>query len=97
VDGRLVGRWDGDTLVIDTTKLIEDSWLGADGWFHGRRCTSSSARAPGRHAEWSATVEDPGVFTKPWEMDAADDAAERQSEGAPRGGSACLEQDARTS
>ena len=67
--GDSVGRWDGDTLVIDTTKLIEDSWLGADGWFHGPKV--HVVERLGRRGDtltWSATVDDPGVFTKPWEM-----------------------------
>jgi hypothetical protein len=67
--GHSVGRWDGDTLVIDTTKLIEDSWLGADGWFHGPKM--HVVERLGRRGDtltWSATVEDPDVFTKPWEM-----------------------------
>jgi len=67
--GDSVGRWDGDTLVIDTTRLIEDSWLGADGWFHGPKM--HVVERLGRRGDtltWSATVDDPGVFTKPWEM-----------------------------
>ncbi len=67
--GDSVGRWDGDTLVIDTTKLIEDSWLGADGWFHGPKVhVVERLGRRGATLTWSATVDDPGVFTKPWEM-----------------------------
>jgi len=67
--GDPVGRWDGDTLVIDTTKLIEDSWLGADGWFHSSKMhVVERLSRKGDTLTWSATVEDPGVFTKPWNM-----------------------------
>jgi len=67
--GDPVGRWDGDTLVIDTTKLVEDSWLGADGWFHSPKMhVVERLSRKGDTLTWSATVEDPVVFTKPWNM-----------------------------
>jgi hypothetical protein len=70
-NGDSVGRWDGETLVIDTTKLVEDSWLGADGWFHSNKMhVVERLSRNGDTLTWSATVEDPGVFTKPWEMTA---------------------------
>jgi hypothetical protein len=70
-NGDSVGRWDGETFVIDTTKLVEDSWLGADGWFHSNRMhVVERLSRKGDTLTWSATVEDPGVFTKPWEMTA---------------------------
>ena len=68
-NGDSVGRWDGDTLVIDTTRLVEDSWLGADGWFHSNKMhVVERLTRKGDTLTWSATVDDPGVFTKPWEM-----------------------------
>ena len=68
-NGDSVGRWDGDTLVIDTTKLVEDSWLGADGWFHSNRMqVVERLSRKGDTLTWAATVEDPVVFTKAWEM-----------------------------
>ena len=67
--GDSVGRWDGDTLVIDTTHLIEDSWLGADGWFHSPKLhVVERLSRKGDALTWAATVEDPVVFTKAWEM-----------------------------
>ena len=68
-NGDSVGRWDGETFVIDSTKLVEDSWLGADGWFHSNKMhVVERLSRKGDTVTWSATVEDPGVFTKPWEM-----------------------------
>ena len=32
--GDSIGHWEGDTLVVDTTNLNDDTWLGIDGWFH---------------------------------------------------------------
>jgi hypothetical protein len=33
--GYNLGRWEGDTLVIDVTAQMEDSWLDSAGNFHG--------------------------------------------------------------
>jgi hypothetical protein len=68
-DGDPVGRWDGDTLVIDTTKLVDESWLGADGWFHSNKAhVVERLTRKGDALTWAATVDDPVVFTKTWEM-----------------------------
>jgi len=68
-NGDSVGRWDGETFVIDTTKLVEDSWVGADGWFHSNKMhVVERLSRKGDTLTWNATVEDPAVFTKPWEM-----------------------------
>ena len=68
-NGDSIGRWEGETFFIDTTKLVEDSWLGADGWFHSNKMhVVERLSRKGDTLTWSATVEDPGVFTKPWEM-----------------------------
>jgi len=67
--GDSVGRWDGDTLVIDVNNLNDDTWLGPDGYFHTdslhvvERLTRN-----GEAVTYQATVEDPNVFTRPWVM-----------------------------
>ncbi len=67
--GDSVGRWDGDTLVVDVNNLNDDTWLGPDGYFHTEalhvveRLTRS-----GDAITYQATVEDPNVFTRPWVM-----------------------------
>ena len=67
--GDSVGRWEGDTLVIDVNNLVDESWLGADGWFHsGAMHVVERVTRQGDVLTWRATVEDPQVFTKPWEV-----------------------------
>ena len=67
--GDSVAHWDGDALVVDTTRLVEDSWLGADGWFHSNKMhVVERLSRQGDTLTWKATVEDPVVFTKSWEM-----------------------------
>jgi hypothetical protein len=58
--GDSVGRWEGNTLVIETTGFSEDTWFGEDGYFHSdaMRVTERLWRE-GENLVWQATVEDP--------------------------------------
>jgi hypothetical protein len=68
-NGDSVGRWDGDTLVVDVTNIIDESWLGADGWFHSDVLhVVERFRREGDTLTYSATVEDPKMFSGPWEI-----------------------------
>ena len=68
-NGDAVGRWDGDTLVVDVTNIIDESWLGADGWFHSDALhVVERLRREGDTLIYNATVEDPKMFTGPWEL-----------------------------
>jgi hypothetical protein len=67
--GDSVGRWEGDTLVVDVRHFTDESWLDADGWFHSDQMrVTERFRRDGDVLHYSVTVEDPGVFTGPWEM-----------------------------
>ena len=35
--GDTVGRWEGDTLVLDSIGFIDTTWLGRGGFFHSDR------------------------------------------------------------
>jgi hypothetical protein len=67
--GDAIGRWEGDTLVIETTNLLEDTWLGDNGLFHSDklRVTERLTRA-GDTMKWEAIVEDPEVLVEPWKV-----------------------------
>jgi hypothetical protein len=46
--GYTVGRWEGDTLVLDAIAFVDTTWLGRGGFFHSPTCAwwrSSRARA----------------------------------------------------
>ena len=64
------GRWEGDTLVVDTTGFNEKSWFDRAGNFHTdalhvvERITAASPN----HLQYEATIEDPNVFTRPWKI-----------------------------
>ena len=67
--GDSVGRWDGDTLVVDVNNLNDDTWLGPDGYFHTEALhVVERITRTGDEITYQATVEDPNVFTRPWVM-----------------------------
>jgi hypothetical protein len=65
--GYSVGKWDGDTLVVDTVGFNNLSWLDARGHGHSEdmRVEERFHRRDFGHMELTATVTDPKTFTKP--------------------------------
>ena len=66
--GHSVGRWEGDTLVVDIVGFSEATWLDYFGHPTPTRCTSSSG-SPGRTRARCTTkrcIDDPGAYTKPF-------------------------------
>jgi hypothetical protein len=67
--GNSVGRWEGDTLVIDVRNLSTDTWLGDNGLFHSEKTrVIERLTRQGNTLTWQATVEDPEVLAEPWKM-----------------------------
>ena len=66
--GYSVGRWDGDTLVVESNGFTERSWLDWDGHPHTEslRMTERYRRRDFGHMELQVTLEDPKVYAKPW-------------------------------
>ena len=69
--GYTVGRWEGDTLVLDSIGFSDETWLGRGGWFHTdqMRVIEKFTRK-GNELLYEVTVEDPEVLVKPWVMPA---------------------------
>ena len=65
--GYSVGRWEGDTLVIDTIGFTDRSWLDARGTprSSGMRTEERIRRRDFGHLELTITMTDPRIFTKP--------------------------------
>jgi hypothetical protein len=65
--GITVGRWEGDTLVLDSIGFIDTTWFGRGGLFH-----SSDMHVVERFTRqgdallYDVTVEDPEVLVEPW-------------------------------
>ncbi len=65
--GDSVGRWEGDTLVVETVNLIDTTWLTDDGSFHtGDLRVVERLTRTGDTLEWQATSYDPAVLAEPW-------------------------------
>jgi hypothetical protein len=69
------GRWDGDTLVIDTTNFAAKGWLSThagSGRLRGAPQTAALhlverlSPLDARTIRYEMTVTDPNVFTRPW-------------------------------
>jgi hypothetical protein len=68
--GQSVGRWDGDTLVIDVTGQNDQTWFDRSGNFHSdaMRVVERYTRTSADVMSYEATIDDPKVFTRPWKM-----------------------------
>jgi len=66
--GYSVGRWEGDTLVVDTMGFNATSWLDARGTGHSEdmRVEERFRRRDYGHMDVTATITDPKTFTKPF-------------------------------
>ena len=66
--GDSVGKWESDTLVVETTNFNEETWLIDNGAFHTKdlRVVERLTRA-GDKLEYRATSYDPAVLVEPWE------------------------------
>ena len=70
--GDSVGRWEGDTLVIDTTNFSTDNWI----LDHGNVSFHSDAlhlveryrRLDAKRIAIDTRMEDPKVLTRPWDV-----------------------------
>jgi hypothetical protein len=62
------GRWEGETLVIDVTGLNGLAWLDRNGDFTSDKVhvVERFTRTSPEVLMYTATIEDPSVFTKPW-------------------------------
>jgi hypothetical protein len=68
--GDAVGRWEGDTFVVETKNFTDDTWISAEGRvsFHSDqlRIMERYRRVDADTLVIEATVYDPGVLTGPW-------------------------------
>jgi hypothetical protein len=68
--GDAVGRWDGDTFVVDKTNFTDSNWISAEGRvsYHSDalHIVERYRRVDASTLEIEATLEDPKVLTKAW-------------------------------
>jgi hypothetical protein len=66
--GHSVGKWEGDTLVVDTVGFNEKFWLDRAGTPHTdkMRVTEKFTRTNMTAMRYEYTVDDPATYTAPW-------------------------------
>jgi hypothetical protein len=70
--GYSVGRWDGDTLVVESAGFNDKTWVSRYGVSHTEklRMTERYRRRDFGHMQVEVTFTDPGAFAKPWSFTA---------------------------
>ena len=63
--GNSVGHWDGNTLVVETSNFPEDVGYRGYSAKNMRLIERFTRIAPGK-VEWSVTIDDPAIYTRPW-------------------------------
>jgi len=68
--GHSRGSWDGETLVIDVTDQVPDTWLDSSGNHHSDqlRVVERYTAVSENHIMYEATIEDPEVYSQPWQI-----------------------------
>ena len=66
--GYSIGKWDGDTLVVETSGLKDDGWLDVQGspFTDAAKVTERFRRVNYGNLEIDVTVHDPKAYTEPW-------------------------------
>jgi hypothetical protein len=66
--GYSTGKWEGDTLVVDTIGFNDKSWLDAAGHPHseGLRIVERLRRRDFGHIDTAITIDDAAMYTKPF-------------------------------
>jgi hypothetical protein len=66
--GYSVGRWEGDTLVVESNGFNDKTWVSRRGLSHTEalRMQERYRRTDFGHLEIDVTVTDPGAYAKPW-------------------------------
>jgi hypothetical protein len=71
--GHSIGKWDGDTLVVDRVGFNEATWIAPQGLPHTDmlHLVERFRRADLGHLEVELTFDDPGAYTRPWKRKVA--------------------------
>jgi hypothetical protein len=64
------GRWEGDTLVVDSNNFNDKTWFDKSGNYHSEELHVVERYSPidPDHINYEVTIEDPKVFGRPWKM-----------------------------
>ncbi len=68
--GYSLGHWEGNTLVVDVSSQMADTWFDSAGNFHSGALQVEERYTPvgESHLLYEATITDPEVFSRPWKI-----------------------------
>ena len=67
--GDAVGKWEGNTMVIDIVGFNDESWLGWPGWLHSNNMhVIEKYTRNGNTLTWESIVEDPDTLLEPFKF-----------------------------
>jgi hypothetical protein len=68
--GQSVGRWEGESLVVDVTGFNDSSWFDRAGNYHSEalHVVERYTRTAPDIITYEATMDDKNVFTRPWKI-----------------------------
>jgi hypothetical protein len=68
--GFSIGRWEGDSLIVDTNKFNGRNWLDRAGNYHSDKLklTEKYTLQTPDVIKYEVTIEDPDVYTQPWKI-----------------------------
>ncbi len=71
--GYSIGRWEGDTLVVETNGVNNEGWLDMDGHpqTESTHITERFRRRDFGHMDLKITIDDSKAYTKPWTVTVA--------------------------
>ena len=66
--GHSIGRWEGDTLVVETIGFNEGTWIDMWGDPHTRQMQVEErfTRTNLMTLHYEATIDDPGAYSRSW-------------------------------
>ena len=68
--GDSIGKWEGDTLVVDTIGLNDRTWLDTAGHEHSDQLhlVEKFQKIDNNSIKWTVTFDDPKFYTEPWSI-----------------------------
>jgi hypothetical protein len=69
-NGDSIGKWEGETLVVDVANFNGETWFDRAGNYHSEalHVTERYTRTDANTIVYEATIEDPKTFTRPWRI-----------------------------
>jgi hypothetical protein len=62
------GRWEGDTLVVETSNFTDKTAIAGVRHTEALKLTERFRRIDESTLEYEATIDDPAIYTKPWTL-----------------------------